>query len=109
KSGVLYRGERLEPDEHALDPQLDAIIAQRRYLVIASVILGVLFTMIDAGCLWREYGFLSTIAECRERDFDFTTAFRLQAEFAAVNKTTNGLFVAVAYVLQGALIAYGWM
>ena len=79
----------------------------RPFLVALSVLLGLLLTAVDAGCLWAEYGvFGPPRVVCTERDF--TIAFRL-SEFSSVSQSMNGWFVVAAYLMQGALITYGWI
>jgi hypothetical protein len=106
-SGVLYRRDAEEVNECALDTFLDSLRARRFWLVLASVILGLTLTGIDAGCLWMEYGVLGGNSGCKETDF--SVAFRLGNAFSAVGKTTNGFFNLFVYLLQGGLIAYAWL
>ena len=80
--------------------------ARRPYVAVTSILLGLILTAIDAGCLWGEYGIVFHTSACDENDF--TIAYRLDNEFPSVSKTANGLFVLVAYLLQGGLIALAW-
>ncbi len=67
-SGVLYGQHVVEKDAKVLDPLLRHFSLLRPYLALASMLLGLILTSIDAGCLWGEYGIFHTSA-CVETDF----------------------------------------
>ena len=105
---VIYREGALDTDAGSLGPLIARLQDFRPYLVALSVLLGLLLTAVDAGCLWAEYGaFGPPTSTCCERDF--TIAFRLRDAFPSIAPSTNGWFVVAAYLLQGALITYGWL
>lgn len=108
--GVLWKGDEIYTNPVATRGVVSALEKTRPYLVVTAIVLGALFTAIDVGCLWREYGVLEpSTTQCIESDF--TVAFRLPEfpEVTVADRPMNGWFVLVAYFLQGGLIAYGWL
>ncbi len=106
---VLYNFDDVEESPSALRPLFEALSKARPYLFALAASIGLLFTAADAGCLWNEYEIISGAEFCSEEDF--TIAFRLNT-FSFIDedqKTSNGVFVLAAYVMQGALIAYAFM
>src|SRR6266404_3253296 len=105
---VLYRGNVIEKDAASLLPIKSRLDSVRPWLAVISIMLGLILTSIDAGCLWNEYQITHSSRSCTE--LDFTVAFRLgQFPHAYGHRVANGIFVAIAYLLQGALISYGWL
>lgn len=108
--GVLWKGNQVYSDSSATQGVIAVLQKTRPYIVVISIGLGLIFTAVDAGCLWSEYGVIgSEEGQCKERDF--CIAFRL-AEFPNVGSSDmvqNGMFVLAAYLLQGGLIACAWI
>lgn len=105
KHSLLYVGNNIELTNSKILPLLLRIEYSRKYLVIISIALGLIITALDAGCLWSEYGVFGSI-QCVERDF--SVAYSMSS-FPDADKFTNGLFNIFAYLLQGFLIAGGFL
>ncbi len=106
-NSLLYKDGLVEKEKNSLYPLINELSKIRGYLIFISVVLGLAFTSIDAGCLWSEYGVLSSEEKCKERDF--SVAFSVPTVFVEVDKVINGLFVLFVYFLQGAIIAAGFL
>ena len=104
---VIYSNDGAEATASMLAPLIHKIESKRKYILIISVILGLLITSIDAGCIWGEYGLIEGMQQCHERDF--SVAFAMKDTFPDADITSNGLFNIYVYFLQGALIAAGWI
>jgi hypothetical protein len=94
---LLYKDEDLETDASSLEPLIKSLNSKRVILIVTSVLIGLVFTVFDAGCLWFEYGF-SVASQCTENDF--SNAFRLTEQFPQADKYSNGGFVIWVYILQ---------
>lgn len=105
--GVLWREGRPCEDASALAGVIESLRSRRRHLAWLALVLGMGLTAVDAGCLWGEYGLLGKPETCKETDFSI--AFRLPQDFRAISAQANGAFVLMAYLLQGLVIAGGWL
>ena len=107
KNSVLYRSGKIELNDSSLTPLIWRLNSYRKYLIVISILLGGLLTILDAGCLWSEYGVISGAAQCEERDF--SVAYTMISVYPDANKLSNGMFNILVYFLQGGLIAAGWL
>jgi len=112
---LLYSKDKVVSDDSAIAPLIYKFESSRKYLLMFSLVVGLSISALDAGCLWTEYGIIqddspSTAAMCKERDF--TVAFTMaepDQDFPGAKKFSNGMFTIYVYLLQGVLIAAGFL
>ena len=103
---VLYRGKYQENGSAIIVALLSRLTYYRTNLIILSIVLGLTITIIDAGCLWSEYGVIKG-QKCMNGGFG--VAYSLPNVFPSSDKISNGLFNIYIFFLQGMLIASGWL
>jgi len=106
-NGVVYEDENPVEKFPSLDLFLSSFVRRRRIIVAISFVLGVVITIVDMGCLWSEYGIMSSRTACEERDF--SVAFNIPSVFPNASVVGTIVFNIFAYSMQASLIMLGFL